>query len=119
FASAAALLDYGFGGYTVVRRSVGNLAEIPVLRGKSDAVSVEAEGNLCVVVKKSKVTQISLEITVEESLQAPVSVGQVVGFARYLYEGEEILSVPVVATEEVKKAGFFDYFGQFIDRLFS
>ena len=119
FASAAALLDYGFAGYTVVRRSVGNLADIPVLRGKSDVVSVEADGNLCVVVKKSKVTQISLEITVEESLQAPVSVGQVVGFARYLYEGEEILSVPVVAVEEVKKAGFFDYFGQFIHRLFS
>ncbi len=119
FASAASLLDYGFAGYTLVRRTVGELADIPVLRGKTDAVSVAAEGDLCVVVKKTKTSEISLEITVEESLQAPVSVGQVVGSARYLFEGEEIYSVPVVATEEVKKAGYFDYFGQFINRLFS
>ncbi len=118
FASAASLLDYGFAGYTVVRRSVGELADIPVVRGKVDSVSVAAEGDLCVVVKKSKTTQISLEITVEEQLQAPVSVGQVVGTARFLFEGDELLSVPVVAIEEVKKAGFFDYFTQLLNQLF-
>lgn len=118
FASAASLLDYGFGGYTVVRRSVGDLPDLPVLRGKADTVSVAAEGNLTLVVKKSEVSNIALEVTVEEVLQAPVSVGQVVGTAKFMYEGEEVLSVSVVATKSVEKAGFFDYFGQMLDQLF-
>lgn len=118
FASAASLLDYGFAGYTVVRKEVGDIAPVPVLRGKEEQVSVAAEGDLCIVVKKSETSQISLEIQVEESLTAPVCVGQVVGRARYLYEGQEILSVPVVATQDVAKAGFFDYFGQMLKQLF-
>ena len=118
FASAASLLDYGFGGYTVLRRSVGELPEIPVTRGKSESVSVAAEGNLCLVVKKSEASNVALEITVEESLQAPVSVGQVVGKAIFTYQGEEVLSVPVVATVAVEKAGFFDYFTLLMDKLF-
>lgn len=118
FASAASLLDYGFAGYTVVRKQVGTIDPVPVLRGKADQVSVAAEGDLCIVVKKSETSQISLEIEMEESLTAPVSVGQVVGCARYLYEGQEILSVPVVATQNVAKAGFFDYFGQMLEQLF-
>ncbi len=117
FASAASLLDYGFAGYTVVHRSVGDLSDIPVHRGKSDTVSVAAEGDLTLVVKKSEASRIALEITVEETLQAPVSVGQVVGTAKFTYEGEEVLSVPVVATESVEKAGFFDYFSQMVDWL--
>ncbi len=118
FASAASLLDYGFAGYTVVRRSVGEIPQIPVIRGKQDAVPVAAQGNLCIVVKKSKVSQVALEITVEESLQAPVREGQVVGTAKFLHEGEEVLSVPVVAVSTVEKAGFFDYFGLLLDSLF-
>lgn len=118
FASAASLLDYGFGGYTVLRRSVGEIPEIPVNRGKSDFVAVAAEGNLCLVVKKSEASNVALELTVEESLQAPVSVGQVVGKATFTYQGEEVLSVPVVATSSVEKAGFFDYFNLLTDKLF-
>ncbi len=118
FASAASLLDYGFGGYTIVRRSVGDLPDLPVLRGKTDTVSVAAEGDLTLVVKKSEVSNISLEVTVAEVLQAPVLVGQVVGTVKFMHEGEEVLSVPVVATKSVEKAGFFDYFGQMLDQLF-
>ncbi len=117
FASAASLLDYGFAGYAVVRRSVGEIPKVPVNRGKADSVSVAAEGDLCIVVKKSEVSRIALEITVEEVLNAPVASGQVVGTAKFMYEGEEVLSVPVVACESVEKAGFFDYFGYLLDRL--
>ena len=73
---------------------------------------------MSIVVKKSAVTQVALEISVEETLQAPVAAGQVVGTARFTYEGEEVLSVPVVACEAVEKAGFFDYLGQIIQHLF-
>lgn len=118
FATAASLLDYGFAGYTLVRRSVGQIADLPVRKGKADFVSVAAEGELCMVVKKGKTSQVTLDIEIEEWLQAPVAVGQVVGKAKFLYDGDEVLSVPVVAVEDVEKAGFFDYFSLLVDRLF-
>lgn len=117
FASAASLLDYGFANYTLVRRSVGELESIPVTKGKCNSVSVAAEGNLTLVMRKGKTSDLSLEVTVEESLQAPVQVGQIVGKVRFLVQGEEVYSVPVVAVEEVKKAGFLDYFRRMMDRL--
>lgn len=118
FSSVAALLDYGFAGYTVVRRSVGPLAPIPVEKGKKDVVSIAAEGSLTLVMKKGKTSALTTEVLLEESLQAPVAVGQVVGSVRFLNGGEEVLSVPVVATEAVEKAGFFDHFGDMLEELF-
>ena len=118
FSSAATLLDYGFAGYTVVRRSVGEIAPVSVKRGTLDSVSVRAEGELTLVMQKSKVSELTLEIAVEESLQAPVAVGQVVGKARFLRKGEEVFSVPVVAVHEVKKAGFSQYFASLWETLF-
>lgn len=118
FASAASLLDYGFAGYSLVRRSVGDLPPVSVVGGKEDVVPVAAEGDLCLVVKKSEISQISLEISVEDSLSAPVERGRVVGKAEFIYGGNAVLSVPVVATQTVRKAGFFDYFSRLIDRLF-
>ena len=118
FSSAAALLDYGFATYTLVHRSVGTLAPIPVSKGTAATVSVAAEGELALVIEKGKTSDLSMEVLAEESLQAPVFVGQVVGTVRFLKENIEILTVPIVATETVEKAGFFDYFGALMDSLF-
>lgn len=118
FSSASALLDYGFASYTVVRRDVGPLQPLPVIKGKADLVPVAAEGSLTLVMKKGKTSDLTVEVSVEESLQAPVSVGQVVGRVRFLNGGDEVLSVPVVATASVEKAGFLDYFGDILSELF-
>ncbi len=118
FASAVSLLDYGFANYTIVRRSVGALEPIPVTKGKTDCVGIAADGKIALVMKKGKTSELTLDISVEETLQAPVCVGQVVGTARFLNNGEEVLSVPIVAVEEVEKCGFFDYFNLMLEHLF-
>jgi len=41
-----------------------------------------------------------------------------VGTVCFLNGGETVLTVPVVATEGVEKAGFFDYFGAMAQALF-
>lgn len=118
FSSVASLLDYGFASYTVVRRSVSSLAPIPVTKGTVDSVPVAADGSLTLVVEKGKTSDLTMEVSVEESLTAPVYVGQVVGTVRFRKGNEEVLSVPVVATCGVEKAGFFDYLGTLMDLLF-
>jgi len=119
FASAASLLDYGFANYSLLRRSVGDLSPIPVTKGKKDSVSIAATGELCTVVPKGKLSGVTVDLQIESVLSAPVSVGQQVGKAVFSYEGQEILSVPVIAMESVDRAGFFDYFSALLDRLFS
>ncbi len=117
FASAASLLDYGFAGYTLVEKNVGHIGDLPVERGKRESVPVAADGELCLVVKKNKVNQVTLQLDLEESLTAPVAAGQKVGAARFVYEGETVLEVPVIAKETVEKCGFFDYLILFIQGL--
>ena len=117
FASAAALLDYGFSGYTVLRRQVGALDPVPVTKGKEDFVSIEAPGEFSVVVQKNKTSELTLEVSVEDAVRAPVQKGQTVGTARFLLKGEEVYSIPVVACQSVEKAGFFDYFSLMAEAL--
>ncbi|MBQ1217611.1 MAG: D-alanyl-D-alanine carboxypeptidase [Clostridia bacterium] len=118
FASAASLLDYGFGNYTLVRRTVGQIAPIPVTKGRASSVSVAAEGEYRAVLKKGKQSDLTVEIETEPSLKAPVAVGQIVGKVRFFLNGTEVSSVPVVAVEAVEKAGFFDYLARLADCLF-
>ena len=118
FASVASLLDYGFAGYTVLRRSPGTLSPISVRKGVTDSVSVKAEGEFVVVVPKGKTSDVTMEIFVEEELLAPVEQGKNVGTVRFLYEGQEIASAPVLAAETVEKAGFGTYFVRILQRLF-
>lgn len=118
FSSVEALLDYGFGGYTLVRRSVGDLLPIPVTKGKRASVAVAAEGSFSAVMQKGKTSALTVEVSLEESLSAPVSVGQIVGKVRFLNGGVEVMTLPVVAAEAVEKAGFFDYFGSLLRELF-
>ena len=46
---------------------------------------------------------------VEETVEAPVREGDVLGYLVYRLDGEEIGRVPVTAAQDVEKAGFFDY----------
>ena len=118
FSSAAALLDYGFSGFTVVTRSVGELSPVAVKKGVADWVPVRAEGSLTLVLPKNNTSALTMEVKTEEFVQAPVSAGQVVGFARFLRDGEEVLSVPVVATQAVEKAGFSENLTSILEQLF-
>lgn len=118
FASAASLLDLGFSGYTVVRRSAPPLDPIPVKKGKKPFVPVCAEGQLCLVVPKGKTSEITAEVVPEPELSAPVTEGDPVGTVRFLYEGKEVLSLPIRAERTVEKAGFGTYFWMLWERLF-
>ena len=118
FSSAATLLDYGFSGFTVVTRSVGDLSPVAVKKGIAELFSVRAEGSLTLVLPKNKTSGLTMEARTEESVVAPVTEGQVLGWARFFRDGEEVLAVPVVAAESVEKAGFSEYFTSFLEQLF-
>lgn len=118
FASAAALLDYGFGNFTCVTRSAGALSPVPVIKGTKQSVSVGVTEEYTAVLPKTDTQALTVDVQVEPSLRAPVKSGQQVGTARFLLDGKEVCRVAVVALETVERAGFFYYLAHLAERLF-
>ncbi len=102
-ADAKALLNYGFSAYTLVSAAADDpLPVLPVTMGESDTVSLTlpAEG-VTAVAEKAQASSLERRIDLPESLSAPVEEGQQVGVLT-LYSGDtELLTVPILAAEEV------------------
>ena len=52
-----------------------------------------------------------------EEKKAPIKAGDPVGEAQYFLNGKKIGSVPILAEQDVKKAGFADYLIRCLDKL--
>ena len=89
---ARTLLDYGFAHYVTYTPSTEglSLAPVPVLKGQSTQVAVEADGPLPLLLEKGKEGQVKSEIEIAKDLKAPVLKGQTVGTWR-LTVGEEVV----------------------------
>lgn len=119
FSAAKQLLDFGFANYAVVDvLPGGELAPIPVSLGKADYVQpVPASGGKALL-DKALVASVTHTLTVAETLDAPVSRGQVVGEMVITAGGGEIARIPVVAADDVEKLGFMDVYGRLLGKLF-
>lgn len=111
FADAQTLLTYGFGVCNVyVDENKEVLPRMPVERG------VEEEVPLCfgsefryLDIAGNNLEAVEKVIELPESVQAPVTEGGEAGTARYLLNGSEIGSVPILYGATVEKAGYLDY----------
>ena len=108
FSSAAALLDYGFGGWSVVQPDAGavELPCVPVTGGMASEVAVQADDLAAAVVEKGREQEVTCEVELQEVLTAPVSAGQEVGSVVCRLDGEVICSAPVRAAAEVQELTF-------------
>ena len=114
--SCKQLLDYGFANYALVTPSLEEVPSVPVKLGKADGVALQLgeEGQL--LVEKAKKSGITTELTVEESVAAPVTKGQRLG-SMTVKAGETVLKeVPLVAGEEVPRLTFGDLFVRVLKR---
>ena len=115
-AACKQLLDYGFANFAVINPELTEAEPIPVKLGKEDTVSAvlgETEGML---IDKAQKASVSMALSVEESVTAPVSRGQRLGTLT-VKAGEQILKeVPLVAAEGVERMGFGDLFGKVFKR---
>ena len=115
-AACKQLLDYGFANYTVIRPELPESEPIPVKLGKANSVEAvlgETEG---ILIDKAQKSSVSMELSVEESVTAPVSRGQRLGKLT-VKSGQQILQeIPLVAAEGVQRMGFGDLFGMVLRR---
>lgn len=109
FAEAKTLLDYGFANFSSV--SFGNtgdmVATINVEKGVSKTVNAIFDSSASVIIKKGFENNIVQNLTLNDSINAPVEKGQKVGTASYLLNDEVIATVDIVAESSIEKANIF------------
>ena len=100
---AKALLNYGFSTYTLVSADDGQpLPALSVTMGEAETVSLTlpAQG-VTAVVEKAQAAALECRLELPESLSAPVTAGQQVGTLTLCSGETELLTVPILAAEDV------------------
>ena len=109
-AACKAMLDFGFANFAVVMPSLENEVVVPVTLGVRDQVAASLGQGEGLLVDKGLRSSITTEVTLEEGVTAPVSLGQRLG-TMTVRVGEQILQqIPMIATESVQKKSFWDVF---------
>ena len=102
---AKALLNYGFSVYTLLTLEPEEpLPALPVTLGSADTVTTALpEEGRTLLLEKSRASGLTQTLTLPERVCAPVQAGQTLGTLSIRREGEELLTIPVVAGEDVAR----------------
>ncbi|MBQ8833929.1 MAG: D-alanyl-D-alanine carboxypeptidase [Oscillospiraceae bacterium] len=116
-AACKAMLDYGFANFAVVSPDLTEQAtEVPVKLGKTGTVNAILGADTGMLIDKAQKNSITTEVTLEESVTAPVSQGQRLG-TMTIKAGEQVLSeVPLVANADVERLTWGDLFVMVLKR---
>ena len=117
FQDAAALLDYGFGGWRVTEPEVPVLDPVPVARGMAPTVEVQAGESPSILLEAAETGQVETEIVLQE-LTAPVQAGEVVGQIHYQVNGKTVAQVDITAVSGVEAVTFSGALGRLLQALF-
>ena len=120
FQDAANLLNYGFAKCQFYSDpNTKKLKPLTVKNGTKDTVDVSYETPFQFVdTKGSDLNSIKKEISLPKTVTAPVKKGDVLGKATYSLDGKVIGEVNIVSEQNVKKAGFSDYFKKLLHAFF-
>ena len=101
-AACKSMLDYGFANFALVSPAVEE-STVPVILGKSEAVRATPGASAELLMDKAKKSGIATQVTLAESITAPVAQGQRLG-TMTVRSGEEVLAeIPLVAAEAVER----------------
>ncbi len=111
FNEARAMLDYGFANYQ--RVNVANKGDLlgetlPVKGGAADTVELAIGTGLSMLLKNGQSSGLKLELSLPESVEAPVTKGDVLGAVNVLMDGQVIAKLNCVAAGDVPRPGFIE-----------
>ena len=106
-----AMLDYGFANYALVSPDLTeHNTTVNVKLGKSPALSAVLGGETEMLIDKGKKSSVTTEVTLVETVTAPVTKGQILG-TMTVKAGDQLLAeVPLVAAEDVLRLSWGDIF---------
>lgn len=111
FGDAQALLTYGFSVCNLyIDGNQDPLPALPVEGGKADEAGIAYQGEFRHLdIAGNDLGAVEKVLELPETVLAPVEQGTEAGRARYLLNGSEIGSIPILFTEDIEKAGYPDY----------
>lgn len=114
------LLNYGFNqlvSQKVIKKGQ-KVGKGKVTGGVKEEIPLYAEADLISVQKRDSEQKITLHLSVDQNLKAPLKKGQRLGWVSARAEGRELGKVALVAGEDLERAGFFTLMGRFFRNLF-
>ena len=110
FSACKSMLDYGFANFALVEPTLPDVQEIPVTLGKAQSVRAIPGEFSPILIDKAQKNNISTQIQLEESVQAPVMKGQRLG-TMTVTVGQQILAqIPLVAQDPIPRLTYWDIF---------
>ena len=110
-AAATTLLDWGFANFTLFRADAGVTEPITVKGSAQKEISGTYPAFSCVV-RREELSKIQKEITLAETIIAPMSAGEKIGKVTYRSGEKDIGTVEVYMDSEIKRIGFFEILSQ-------
>ena len=105
---AQKLLTYGYRFFTSVNvAGTEVLKTVPVWKGTKNTLTVGVNDPVWVTVPKGDGSKVQSEVIMNASLDTPIVKGQQVGELKVMLNGEALKSTPVIARENIDRAGFF------------
>ena len=117
FQACKQMLDYGFANYALVHPAPEGIHSVPVTLGKQQTVSAVPAENTAFLIDKAQLSQVKIQVTMDDTVAAPVSKGQRLGTMTIFAGGQVLRQIPMVATESVQKKGFLDVFKDILRKL--
>ena len=117
FAACKSMLDYGFANFALYTPALQDHAAVPVVLGKEETVAAVPSESTALLVEKGQASSITSEMTLDESVHAPVSSGQRLGTLT-IKSGEQVLAqIPLVAQKAVERKGWGDIYVDILRRV--
>ncbi len=117
FGACKSMLDYGFANFALIQPQPEQSLTVKVNLGKQDNVTAIPAEKTELLIDKSQKNEVSSSVTLEPSVQAPVSKGQRLGTLT-IRAGQQVLKqVPLVAQESVQRLTWWDLFIKALGRL--
>ena len=121
FSEAKLLLDYGFNTYYLKEICKENqlYKTIKINKGVEEELNIIYESNVNILSKIGSSSEITENISLPESIEAPVYKSDIVGKISYLKDNIEISSVNLIAEKDIPKLSFISIFKELTLSCFS
>lgn len=109
FQDAHTLLNYGFRFFDNVNLvdTTSTLANIPVYMGVRNNLAVSSDKDLTITIPRTKVQEITANISIPKQLSAPIKEGEIIGTVTFNLDGEIIAESKIISNYEIPEAGFW------------
>ena len=119
FESAKVLLNYGFANYTLLPVYPDQaLAPVEVLLGEQATVQPVTSRECAILVEKSQAGSVTTQMTLADSVEAPVEQGQKLGELQVYVNGELRDTIDLVAAQPVERLSVGGIFKDLLGKLF-